>query len=110
MACGASGIADQPPPITHLDNTEIFAEELAYEGAEVAFVVATDERVLEDALAAIEVEYEPLPFVSDLVAAMAPDAPNAVLGVDSNLITPERRFISAAMWMRAWRRRMWWSI
>ncbi len=78
----------QPPPITHLGNTEIFAEELAYEGAEVAFVVATDERVLEEALAAIEVEYEPLAFVSDLSTAMEPDAPTALLGVESNLITP----------------------
>ena len=80
---------DQPPPITHLEGREVFAAELAYEGAEVAFVVASDERVLEDALGAIEVEYEPLPFVSDLEGAMAPDGPVAVEGVDGNLITPE---------------------
>jgi xanthine dehydrogenase YagR molybdenum-binding subunit len=80
---------DQPPPIAHLDGREIFAEELAYEGAEVAFVAASDERVLEDALDAIEVTYEPLPFVSHLDGAMAQDAPPAVLDVESNLINPE---------------------
>lgn len=79
----------QLPAITHLDGREVFAEELAYEGAEVAFVVAENERVLGDALVAIEVEYEVLPSVHDLVAAEADGAPEAVLGVGGNLITPE---------------------
>jgi CO/xanthine dehydrogenase Mo-binding subunit len=45
----------QPPEIAYLDGREIFPEELTYQGQEVAFVVARDERVAEDALAAIEV-------------------------------------------------------
>jgi len=79
----------RPPAFTHLDGREVFAEELAYEGAEVAFVVAENERVLADALAAIDVTYEPLPFVIDLATAEAGSAPEAVLGVGGNLITPE---------------------
>ena len=44
-------------------------------GQIVAAVVATDRYVAEDAANAIEVEYEPLPVVADLDAALAPDAP-----------------------------------
>lgn len=44
-------------------------------GQIVAAVVATDRYVAEDAVNAVEVEYEPLPVVADLDAALAPDAP-----------------------------------
>lgn len=80
---------NQSPPILHLDGREIFSQELVYQGAEVAFVVASDERVLEDALSMIEIDYEPLPFVSDLDAAMSTEAPPAVIGQKSNLIEPD---------------------
>lgn len=44
-------------------------------GQAVAAVAAVDRYVAEDALAAIDVEYEPLPTVPDLDAALAPGAP-----------------------------------
>ena len=44
-------------------------------GQPVAAVAAVDVHVAEAALALIEVDYEPLPAVVDLAAAMAPDAP-----------------------------------
>ena len=44
-------------------------------GQAVAAVVAVDRYVAEDALELIDVEYEPLPVVADLEAALAPDAP-----------------------------------
>jgi CO/xanthine dehydrogenase Mo-binding subunit len=44
-------------------------------GQPVAAVAAVDLHVAEAALTLIEVEYEPLPAVVDLAAAMAPDAP-----------------------------------
>jgi xanthine dehydrogenase YagR molybdenum-binding subunit len=78
----------QPPPITHLGGREVFLEELAYQGAEVAFVAAQDERVAGDALAAIEVEYEELPFVHDLASATTEGAAEALAGSGGNLITP----------------------
>jgi xanthine dehydrogenase YagR molybdenum-binding subunit len=80
---------DQPPPVARLNGRDIFLQELAYEGAEVAFVVAQDERVLGDALAAIEAEYEPLPFVHNVATAQAQDAPPALLGMEGNLSDPK---------------------
>ncbi|MBO0742394.1 MAG: xanthine dehydrogenase family protein molybdopterin-binding subunit, partial [Hyphomicrobiaceae bacterium] len=44
-------------------------------GQPVAGVAAVDEHVAEAALALIEVDYEPLPAVLDIAAAMAPEAP-----------------------------------
>ncbi|MCF7551538.1 xanthine dehydrogenase family protein molybdopterin-binding subunit [Pseudonocardia sp. WMMC193] len=44
-------------------------------GQAIAAVVATDRYVAEDALELIEVDYEPLPVVADLDAALAPGAP-----------------------------------
>jgi xanthine dehydrogenase YagR molybdenum-binding subunit len=80
---------DQPPPLTRFVGREIFAEELAYQGAEIAFVVAQDERTVDDALAAIDVEYEEYPFVHDLASATAEGAEEALIDAGGNLITPE---------------------
>ena len=44
-------------------------------GQPVAAVAAVDAHVAEAALALIEVDYEPLPAVLDIAAAIAPDAP-----------------------------------
>ena len=71
------------PAVRSLDGRAIFVDEVNYEGAEVAFVAARDERVAEDALALIEVDYEPLPFASDFHTATAADAPSVVLGEDN---------------------------
>ena len=46
-----------------------------YEGHAVAAVAATTQAIATQALELIEVEYEVLPFVIDVEAAMAPDAP-----------------------------------
>src|ERR1700747_767896 len=46
-----------------------------YEGHAVAAVAATSSAIAEQALDLIEVEYEVLPHVMDVEAAMAPDAP-----------------------------------
>ncbi|HEY8552899.1 MAG TPA: xanthine dehydrogenase family protein molybdopterin-binding subunit [Thermaerobacter sp.] len=46
-----------------------------YHGDEVAVVAARDLATARAAAAALEVEYEPLPFVVDLEEAMKPDAP-----------------------------------
>ncbi len=78
----------QPPSIGYLFGREIFPEEVVYEGAEVAFVAARDERTVEDALALIEVEYEPLPFAYDFDTATAENAPCVIEGED-NWVAPE---------------------
>src|SRR6202047_4356337 len=54
-----------------------------YEGHAVAAVAATSQAIAELALDLIEVEYEVLPHVMDVAAAMAPDAPV----LDDNIFT-----------------------
>ncbi|MFG1941801.1 xanthine dehydrogenase family protein molybdopterin-binding subunit [Nonomuraea sp. NPDC048826] len=49
--------------------------EVRYVGEIVACVIATDRYRAADALEAIEVDYEPLPAVLDLEAALTPDSP-----------------------------------
>lgn len=74
------------PPITSFDGRQLFPAELAYEGAEVALVVADNRSLAEEALAAIEVAYEELSFAQSLDAALADGAPVVLLGTDDNLI------------------------
>jgi CO/xanthine dehydrogenase Mo-binding subunit len=50
-------------------------EKVLYEGHALAAVAATSESVARKALALIEVEYEVLPHVIDVMEAMQPDAP-----------------------------------
>lgn len=50
-------------------------KKVLYHGHPVAAVAATNIHIAEEALALIEVEYELLPPVLDVAAAMAPDAP-----------------------------------
>ena len=50
-------------------------DKVYYEGQEIAAVVADTKHQAQDALDAIEVEYEPLKAVVDVEAAMADDAP-----------------------------------
>ena len=85
---------DEPPPVTAFRGRDLFPAEVAYEGAEVALVVARDDRAAEDALEAIEVAFEPLPFVTGIDAALAEDAPSALSGTGGNVINPEgRRYV-----------------
>ena len=53
----------------------ILDTEVRYVGDEVAAVAADDEDLAEAALSLIEVKYEQLPFVTDAVEAIKPDAP-----------------------------------
>ncbi len=58
-----------------------------YEGQPVVSVVATSRAVAEDALELIDVEYEPLPHVSDALASLDAHAPVLHPGsMDSNLM------------------------
>jgi len=51
------------------------SDKVLYRGHAVAAVAATSRLAAEQAIELIEVEYEPLPAVTDVVAAMAPDSP-----------------------------------
>jgi CO/xanthine dehydrogenase Mo-binding subunit len=59
-------------------------EEVRYVGEPVAFVVADDRYRAEDALAAIRVDYEPLPAVIDPVEALRDGAPRVHADVPTN--------------------------
>ncbi len=57
------------------DELPLAHEKVRYVGDEVAAVAAETEEAAIEAMAAIEVDYEPLPAVFDLEAAIAPGAP-----------------------------------
>jgi CO/xanthine dehydrogenase Mo-binding subunit len=57
------------------DRPVIAIDRVRYVGEPVAMVAALDERTAENAIDAIIVDYEPLPFVTDAEEAMADEAP-----------------------------------
>ncbi|MDQ3656312.1 MAG: xanthine dehydrogenase family protein molybdopterin-binding subunit [Chloroflexota bacterium] len=63
------------PKIAWYSDSFIFDTTVRMIGDEVAAVAAESEEIAQDALRLIEVTYEPLPFVTDLDAALEPGAP-----------------------------------
>jgi carbon-monoxide dehydrogenase large subunit len=86
------GALDEPAPLliphpglTHPRTQRPLAtDEVRYVGEVVAFVVADDRYVAEDALGLIDVRYAPLPVVADLAAAAAPGGPLVHADVPGN--------------------------
>jgi carbon-monoxide dehydrogenase large subunit len=73
------------PTLTHPRTQRPLAtDEVRYVGELVAFVVADDRYRAEDAAEAIDVDYEPLPAVTDLARALAADAPRVHPDVPGN--------------------------
>jgi xanthine dehydrogenase YagR molybdenum-binding subunit len=65
---------DNAPRIAWYDRGRLFDDVVRFAGDEVAAVAAENERIAEDALRLIQVDYDPLPFVLDIVSARAPGA------------------------------------
>ena len=63
------------PEIEWYGDSYLFDTTVRMIGDEVAAVAAASEEIAQDALRLIEVTYEVLPFVTELDAALAPDAP-----------------------------------
>lgn len=63
------------PPIGWYQEGHLFESTVRLVGDEVAAVAAESEERAEDALRLVEVDYEPLPFVTTIAEALAPDAP-----------------------------------
>jgi CO/xanthine dehydrogenase Mo-binding subunit len=63
------------PDISWYQEGKLFETTVRFVGDEVAAVAAESEEVADDALRLIDVEYEPLPFVVSLEAALEPGAP-----------------------------------
>lgn len=62
--------------ISWYEESKLFDHTVRFVGDEVAAVAAESEEIAEDALRLIEVEYEPLPFVVGVEAALQPQAPH----------------------------------
>ena len=63
------------PTISYDTQAVLAGDKVRFQGQEVAFVIAVDEYTARDALALIDVEYEPLPAVVNARKALDPDAP-----------------------------------
>src|SRR5262249_61553459 len=48
-----------------------------YQGEPILAIAAVDEKTAAEAIEAIEIEYDPLPFVVDPIESLRPDGPNA---------------------------------
>ncbi|MFC1229574.1 MULTISPECIES: xanthine dehydrogenase family protein molybdopterin-binding subunit [Streptomyces] len=72
------------------DHPPVAVDEVRHAGDPVAVVVARDRYAAADALEAVEVDYEPLPPVLDLEAALAGDAPlvHADKGTNRSYVWP----------------------
>jgi len=64
-----------PPNYRHLSQNLMAREKVLYDGHAVAAVAATTAAIADHALSLIEVDYEILPHVTDVLEAMKPGAP-----------------------------------
>ncbi len=64
-----------PPNYRHLSQNLMARQKVLYDGHAVAAVAATSAAIASEALALIDVAYEVLPHVTDVLEAMKPDAP-----------------------------------
>jgi carbon-monoxide dehydrogenase large subunit len=69
-----------------VDRPMLAIDEVVHVGEPVAVVIADDRYAAEDAAALVEIDYEPLPAVSDCRAALEPDAPRAHRNAPHNLV------------------------
>jgi xanthine dehydrogenase YagR molybdenum-binding subunit len=69
--------------------TPLLARELLFAGQEVGLVVAETRAQAADALEQIAVEYEPLPFVTEMRVALAEGAPKVSTTFETNSISAE---------------------
>ena len=63
------------PTISYDTQAVLAGDKVRFQGQEVAFVIAETEYIARDALALIDVEYDPLPAVVNARKALDPDAP-----------------------------------
>ncbi|SRR6266542_625583 len=63
----------------------IAESEVAFQGEPVAVVIAENRKLAADGAAAVEVDYEPLPAVTDLLKALEPNSPKTHTNLVDNL-------------------------
>ena len=74
-----------PPGVEARPRPVLASEKVRYVGEPIAVVVAEDAATAMDAAQAVEVDYEPLPGVGDVLEASKPDAPELHDGINSNI-------------------------
>src|SRR5262245_32578219 len=85
------------PTLTHgRTQRPLAAGEVRYVGEVVAFVVADSRYIAEDALQLIEVQYEPLPVVTELASALVPGTPRVHADVPDNRAARFRQTVGDA--------------
>jgi carbon-monoxide dehydrogenase large subunit len=67
------------------DRFPLADREATFQGEPVAVVVAENRKLAVDAAQAVEVEYDPLPAVQDLLAALEPGSPKTQTGAADNV-------------------------
>ncbi len=83
--CGLVPCAALAPDQKTPKHTCLAGDRVYFVGHPVAVVVATDRYIATDALALIDVDYDPLPVVTDPQAALAPDSPLTHPDLGTNL-------------------------
>ena len=75
------------PTLTSRMQYALAREEVCYVGEAVAIIVADNRYLAEDALHLVDIDYEPLPAVSDCKDAARPDAPRVHADLESNIVS-----------------------
>jgi carbon-monoxide dehydrogenase large subunit len=79
------------PTLSYDTQAVLAGDKVRFQGQEVAFVIAADEYTANDAVALIDVEYEPLPAIVNARKALDPDVPvirDDKAGQHDNLASP----------------------
>jgi aerobic carbon-monoxide dehydrogenase large subunit len=87
VIAGAAPVAPAfvPEKKTVPDRLPIAKDEVVFQGEPVAVVIAEERYQAADALALVQVEYEPLPAVMDIEKAMQPDSPKVHTKLADNI-------------------------
>ncbi len=75
------------PTLTSRMQYALAKNEVCYVGEPVALIIADDRYIAEDALTLVEIDFEPLPAVSDCRAGAQPAAPRAHTDIESNVVS-----------------------
>lgn len=75
VASGAKEMGETSVDVLYLQDMLLAKETVKWQGHPVAAVAATTPHIAEEALSLIEVEYEQLPIVTDVLKAMEPGGP-----------------------------------
>ena len=88
---GVASVPDYPDWAQPVATFPLCRDRIRYVGEPIAAVVAHDRYLAEDAAELLWPDIEPLPVVSTIEGALAPDAPTLYDGWSNNLVVDDRR-------------------